>query len=341
MYSTITSGAVHGINSYLVSVEVNIANGLPVIDMVGSLSGEVKEARERVRVALHNSGFPFPASRITVNLSPANIRKEGSAFDLPIAVGILKSMERVQICEEMQNALFLGELGLNGEVRFSRGVLPIVLEARKKGIRHCFVPYVNQGEAEVAEGICVHGVSNLRQVLDILEGRSGQTFEAGIKYGKKGEKREKRKEGEEGAEWVQGEAKDHEEWEEGREESTGVNGQIKRKQREAGYGREMQPVGEINNKRGKANEELDFAQIKGQEILKKAAMISAAGFHHVLIVGPPGVGKTMIAKRMPTILPPMSLEECLEVTKIYSVSGLIHEECPLIRTRPFMSPHHT
>ncbi|MBO6015569.1 MAG: magnesium chelatase, partial [Lachnospiraceae bacterium] len=144
MYSTITSGAVYGINSYLVSVEVDISNGLPAIDMVGSLSGEVREAKERVKVALHNSGFALPASHITINLSPADRRKEGSAFDLPIAIGVLKSMGKLQMREEMQDALFIGELGLNGEVRFSKGILPIILEARRRGIRHCFVPYVNQ-----------------------------------------------------------------------------------------------------------------------------------------------------------------------------------------------------
>lgn len=283
MYSTITSGAVYGINSYLVSVEVDISSGLPVMEMVGSLSGEVREAKERVRVALHNSGYSIPPSHITINLSPANIKKEGSAFDLPIAVGILKSMQKVKIRDEMLDALFLGELGLSGEVRFSKGILPVVLEARKKGIRHCFVPYENCREAQAADGIYVHGVHDLKEVLAILEGDT--KLSRGEVIGQK---------------TVPGKR---------------MSGQIK--------------------------DTIDFAQIRGQEILKKAAMISAAGFHHVLIVGPPGVGKTMIAKRMPTILPPMSHEECLEVTKIYSVSGLIHEECPLIKTRPFMSPHHT
>lgn len=279
MYSTIISGAVYGINSYLVSVEVDISNGLPGIDMVGSLSSEVKEAKERVRVALNNSGYTLPASHITINLSPANVRKDGSAFDLPIAIGILKSMEKITVHEEMTNAIFIGELGLGGEVRFSAGILPVILEAKRKGIKHCFVPYANRKEARVVDEVVVHGVRSLKEVLSILE--SGKDV--------------------------------HE-------------GNIQK-----GNIREGTPKDQM----------LDFEQIEGQEILKKAALISAAGFHHVLIVGPPGVGKTMIAKRMPTILPPMSLEECLEVTKIYSVSGLINEEQPLIQLRPFMNPHHT
>ena len=285
MYSTIVSGAVYGINSYLVSVEVDIANGLPGIDMVGSLSSEVKEAKERVRVALNNSGYALPASHITINLSPANVRKDGSAFDLPIAIGILKSMEKIQICKEMENALFIGELGLSGDVRFSTGILPVILEAKRKGIRHCFVPYANRKEAQVVDEVIIHGVHSLKEVISILEKGDNSLEE---KY--------------------------HIPYEMGVYNPSELNGQ------------EM---------------ELDFSQIRGQEILKKAALISAAGFHHVLIVGPPGVGKTMIAKRMPTILPPMSLEECLEVTKIYSVSGLINEERPLIQVRPFMNPHHT
>ena len=289
MYSTIVSGAVYGINSYLVSVEVDIANGLPGIDMVGSLSSEVKEAKERVRVALNNSGYALPASHITINLSPANVRKDGSAFDLPIAIGILKSMEKIKISEEMESALFIGELGLSGDVRFSTGILPVILEAKRKGIRHCFVPYANRKEAQVVEGVMIHGVRSLKEVISILE------------RGTNVPEKEETKKG---------------------ETSDGIN------------------VYSFPDLSGQAME-LDFSQIRGQEILKKAALISAAGFHHVLIVGPPGVGKTMIAKRMPTILPPMSLEECLEVTKIYSVSGLINEERPLIQVRPFMNPHHT
>ena len=287
MYSTITSGAVYGINSYLVSVEVDIANGLPGIDMVGSLSSEVKEAKERVRVALNNSGYVLPPSHITINLSPANVRKDGSAFDLPIAIGILRCMEKIQICKEMENALFIGELGLGGEVRFSAGILPVVLEAKRKGICHCFVPYANRKEARVVDGVTIYGVHSLKEVISILE---------------KGEGTEER------------------------------DRKIS----------EVDVIHGLGSQGGKQQElGLDFSQISGQEILKKAALISAAGFHHVLIVGSPGVGKTMIAKRMPTILPPMSLEECLEVTKIYSVSGLINEDMPLVQTRPFMNPHHT
>lgn len=294
MYSTILSGAVYGIDSYLVAVEVDISNGLPGMDMVGSIGTQVKEAKERVRVALQNSGYSIPPCRITINLSPANMKKEGSAFDLPIAIGILQSMQKIQIREEMKDALLLGELGLNGEVRFASGVLPIVIEAKEKGIKHCFLPYANRKEGGVVDGIKVYGIKTLKDAVALLEGRT-----------QKGE---------------DGKAKENCLLENMREDDI---------LEESLWNEKLQ------------EESLDFEQVQGQEILKQAALISAAGFHHVLLIGAPGVGKTMIAKRLPSVLPPMTKEECLEVTKIYSVSGLIDENTPLIRKRPFRNPHHT
>lgn len=284
MFSKITSGSIHGIHCVLTEVEVDIARTMPAFDMVGMLSGEVKEARERVRVALRNSGIKLPPVHITVNLSPANIRKEGTAYDLPIAVGILVSLGHIP-AEYVKDVCIIGELGLNGEIKAVKGVLPIVREAAKNGIKACVLPKENTEEGSIIEGIRIIGVSDFLQVVDFFSKKESE-----------------------------------------QEEFFAVK----------------KTPGEITDLfRNALRNVEDFADIVGQEACKRAALIAAAGFHHMLISGPPGAGKTMIAKRLPGILPPLTLEESLEVSSIYSVSGLLDKDHCLITARPFLSPHHT
>ena len=283
MFSTILSGTISGIQSHLVHVEVDLSSGLPCFVMVGRLGSEVREAGERVRIALKNVGITIPPMHIAVNFSPADIRKEGTGFDLPVAAGVLQAMGRLPAgC--MDEMLLLGELGLNGEIKPVKGVLPIAMEAIKTGVTKCAVPVENVKEAAVVKGMQAVGISDLRQLIEYFSLRPDE-----------------------------------------REKSL--------------------PWAEVCGEELLENEpkcELpDFSEIVGQESVKRAAVIAACGFHHLLIAGPPGAGKTMIAKRMPGILPPMTLEESLEVSSLYSIAGLLPDEKPLITKRPFLAPHHT
>lgn len=277
MFSKVKSCAVHGVDGRMIDVEADVNDGLPVFTMVGYLSSSVREASERVRTALKNSGFRLPPKRITINLSPADMRKEGSGYDLSIAVAVLLALGMTPVLP-MEQILVLGELSLDGTVKPISGVLPMVICAREAGVTGCIVPRQNVKEAALVQGMSVVGVSNLEEAMEYILGN--RTWKA-----------------------------------------------------------EKSNVG-IDNMTVDLYD-CDFADVMGQESVKRGMEIAAAGFHNILLTGAAGAGKSMLAKRLPTILPQMSFEESLEVTKIYSVGGLLPAESGLIRRRPFRAPHHT
>ena len=274
MFTRIMSAAIVGMDVIPVQVEADVSDGLPHFTMVGFVSSQVKEAGDRVRTALKNIGSALPPKRITINLSPADVPKSGSGFDLPVALGMLAA-EEIFSSDCLRGIMAVGELSLSGEINAVAGILPAAMKAREIGVGTMLVPKANLAEARLVDGLTVIGFASLPEVIDFL--RDGVLPEDSMSS------------------------------------------------------REL----EINSY------DVDFSEIRGQDGVKRAAVISAAGFHNLLMIGPPGSGKTMIAKRIPTIMPPLTRSESLDITKIYSIAGLLTPDSPIMGTRPFRSPHHT
>ncbi len=279
MLAMARSCAVIGLDGALVEVEVDISNGLAGFMIVGLPDAAVNEAKERVKAAIKNSGCLFPFKHITVNLAPADLRKEGPAYDLPIAIGILRAFAQINPDEQMDDCLFLGELALDGTVRHTNGILPMVAVAREKQVKAVFVPAVDAVEATLVDGVTVYPVETLGQLVAHLN-----------------------------------------------------------------HDRQIEPYVRDPGILDNAKEAIylqNMSSVRGQEHVKRALEVAASGGHNILMSGPPGSGKTLLARTMPSILPRMVIEEALDVTKIYSVSGMLPTDVPLILQRPFRSPHHT
>ena len=278
MLATVLSSALLGIDAYIVKVEVDVASGLPSFSTVGLPDSAIKESRDRVTAAIKNSGFYFPPTRITANLAPADIRKTGSAFDLPIAIGVMAATKQVDTTK-LENALMLGELALDGNIRGIQGGLPIALAAKENGITDLLLPAENAREAAIVDNVNVYPITSLSEAAAFLNSEQ-----------------------------------------------------------------EIAPEPHTLNTDMSAippEMHIDLLDVKGQEHVKRAVEVAAAGGHNLIMIGPPGSGKTMIAKRIPSILPKLSIDESLEATKIQSIVGTLPSDMPLVVTRPFRSPHHT
>lgn len=269
--------AVFGIDATTITIEVNIDKGVNFI-LVGLPDSAVKESQQRIKAALTNNGFKYPGKEITINMAPADIRKEGSTFDLPIGIGILAASEQLNL-DILGDYIILGELSLDGSLKPLKGILPIALTAKKEGFKGIILPRENATEAAIVEGLSIYGAENITEVIDFLNGKENiQPTTVDIK---------------------------------------------------AEFYKKLNDL------------HVDFRDVKGQQNIKRAFEIAASGGHNVILIGPPGAGKSMLAKRLPTILPPMSLEESLETTKIHSVAGKVDAGAGLVTSRPFRKPHHT
>ena len=274
MFANVLSAAILGMEVCPIQVEADVSDGLPSFTMVGFPSAQVREAQDRVRTALRSHGISLPPKRVTVNFSPADIKKEGAGFDLPVAAAVLAAAGILDP-EELDNIMMTGELSLNGQVHAVSGVLPRVIRARELGCRYCMIPFDNLPEAKLVADMPVIGVRNLKEMISGLKNP------------------------------------------------------------------EYSEIPRMADPEEGMRKMVDFSEVCGQDNIRRAAEIAVSGFHNLLMVGPPGAGKTMIARRIPTIMPGLRLEEKLELTKIYSVAGLLTKEMPLVSQRPFRSPHHT